>query len=138
VRHYTVVPSAYTRPVRLFSPSALLWPPEARGLYVNVSVFTSDSHMTMTQQKPMHSSELLCYATHKLGKLDVKHLKTILVNFYSLDDAYTARETIVKLVDDIGIGKWPRPIYNIKRRKDSTGNGADDKMKNVIDDVICV
>jgi len=42
------------------------------------------------------------------------------------------------MIDDLGIGKWPRPIYNTKRRKDSTGNGADDKMKNVIDDVISV
>jgi len=53
----------------------------------------------------MHSSELLCYATHKLDKLDVKHLKTILVNFYSLDDANTARDTMVKLIDGLGMGK---------------------------------
>jgi len=80
----------------------------------------------------------LCNQKLKLCKLDVKHLKTILVNFYSLDDAYPAGDTIVRLVDDLGIGKWPRLIYNIKRRKDCTGNGADDKVKNVIDDVICV
>jgi len=86
----------------------------------------------MAQQKPMHSSELLCYAIHKLGKLDIKHLKTILLNFYSLKDTYNARDLLVKLIDDLGIGKWRRPIFNTKRRKDSTGKGADDQIKNVM------
>jgi len=92
----------------------------------------------MAQQKTMHSPEIICYATHMLGKLDIKHLKTILVYFYTLKDAYNARDLLVKLIDDLGIGKWPRPIFNTKRRKDSTGNSADAKIKNVIEDVISV
>jgi len=56
----------------------------------------------------------------------------ILVKFFSLEDAYTARKLFVKLIDELGIGKWPRPMYNAKRRKDITGNCADDKIKNLI------
>lgn len=87
-------------------------------------------------QKPMYVSELLCYTTHKLGKLDVKQLKTIIANFYSLDVVFDAKEALVNIMDSLGIGKWPRP--NTRRRKDSTGGASDVKLKSEIDDIIGV
>jgi len=95
----------------------------------------------MNESRPIHVNEHLGYAVHKLGKLPLKNLKSILTNFYSLEAAYVAKETLVGYVDGLSINKWPR--VNLRRRKDSLGSGGDtkqleSKMKNEIDDVIAV
>ena len=69
-----------------------------------------------------------------MSRLDIKQLKSILINFYTLEATYSAKDTLVSLVDRFVTDKWPRP--NTRRRKDSTDTGVDVKMKNEIDGII--
>jgi len=90
----------------------------------------------MALLKSIEISELLCYASHNLGRLDTHRLKSMLSNFYSVEVAYNAKELLVKLVGIIRPEKWARP--NMRRGKASVNMATDDKTKKEIDDIIGV
>ena len=78
-------------------------------------------------------NELLCYMINKFGKYPQRHLGTILINFYSSDKIVIAKELLVKNIDDMNIGRWPRPA---RRRNNSFNNDFGNKAKQDIEDIL--
>jgi hypothetical protein len=75
-------------------------------------------------------SELLCYAINKFGRVPLKPLKSVINDFYSSDDIFSAKDKLVEETDILNIDKWQKPA---RRRKDSIT-----RTQNEIDDIFQV
>lgn len=72
-------------------------------------------------------SELLCFLSRKYSVNNVKSLKLVMNDFYSVEDISLAKELLVNSVEKLELDKWPRP----PRRKNS-----DNKSRTEIDDLV--
>ena len=97
--------------------------------YIFTTVMSQCSFVPVNERPTFNSStmngptlvicEPLCFVARKLGQIPAKRLKTILFEFYSGEQISSAKETLVKYIDNINPDKWIRPP---KRRKDSVDN----------------
>ena len=63
----------------------------------------------------------LCFIVNKIGKVPLKALKSLALDFYSSEELSEAKDLLLKEVDGINIANLPKIA---RKRRDSTGKTA--------------
>ena len=58
-------------------------------------------------------SDLLCFITSKFGRVEVKMLKTVILDYYEADDVSRAKLRLMDDINDLHVDQTPR----ISRRR---------------------
>jgi hypothetical protein len=86
----------------------------------------------MAAARSLFISEPLCFLSNKFGKLPLKSLKSILIDFYSSEVVSDAKDALINCVDDLKLDKYPRP----PRRRNPSKETQDAKLRVDIDDIL--
>jgi hypothetical protein len=75
----------------------------------------------MADAKKLVPSNFLCFVVNKIGKYTLKALKSLAMDFYTVDEVSEAKDILLKEVESLNIENF---VKVTKKRRDSTGKSA--------------
>jgi hypothetical protein len=81
--------------------------------------------------RPLLISDLLCFATKKYGRVALKPLKSVLLDFYSGEEIAAARELLYIETDKLLTDKWTKPVRRRKESINRTPTELDDILQMI-------